>query len=95
MLVLKETNINNKKYFTLVKILLAGCTHVTREVYFSEVQRLVEERIPQTVYSYQGGEEDKQALALLNVPLKEPLIATYDEILFLFAFIDFQVMEKN
>ena len=95
MLVLKETNINNKKYFTLVTILLAGCTHLTRDVYFSEVERLVGERITQTVYCYQGRGEDKQTLALLNVPLKEPLIATYDEILFLFAFIDFQVIEKD
>ena len=53
------------------------------------------ENVSRRVYWYQGGEEDKQALALLNVLIKKPLTATSDEILFLFSFIVCQVMDKD
>lgn len=56
--------------------LLAGCTHVPRDGDFSEVERLVGERIPQKVHWYQGGQEDAQVKAALDDLLKEPLTST-------------------
>ncbi|MEE8513455.1 MAG: TolC family protein [Gammaproteobacteria bacterium] len=60
----------------VIVALLAGCTHVPRDGDFSEVERLVGERIPQKVHWYQGGEEDAQVKAALDDLLKEPLTAT-------------------
>lgn len=60
----------------VVVALLVGCTHVPRDGDFSEVKRLVGERIPQKVHWYQGGEEDAQVKAALDDLLKEPLTAT-------------------
>lgn len=54
---------------------IAGCAHVPRDGDFAEVERLVKERIPQTVHWYQGDEEDKQIETLLNELLKQPLTA--------------------
>ena len=61
---------------TLVIVaLLAGCTHVPRDGDFTEVKRLVGERIPQKVHWYQGEDEDAQLQAVLNNLLQEPLTA--------------------
>jgi len=76
MSVIQETNINCKIILLFVIALLAGCTHVPRDGDFSEVERLVGERIPQKVHWYQGGEEDAQVKAALDKLLKEPLTTT-------------------
>jgi outer membrane protein, heavy metal efflux system len=70
-------NINNsyKIVLLLIAALLTGCVTVPRDGDFSEVERMVGERIPQKVYWYQGGEEDNQVKAALDNLLKEPLTA--------------------
>lgn len=71
----QEIKINYKTCFILITALLSGCVHVPRDGDFSEVERLVEERIPQRVHWYQGGTEDEQVKVMLNNLLKKPLTA--------------------
>ena len=75
MSVIQETIINYKIIPLFMIALLGGCTHVPRDGDFSEVERLVGERIPQRVHWYQGGEEDEQVKVALNSLLKQPLTA--------------------
>lgn len=65
--------ISYKVYLLLLVVLFAGCTHVPRDGDFDEVERLVNERIPQEVHWYKGGDEDIQVNAALNKILQEPL----------------------
>jgi outer membrane protein, heavy metal efflux system len=65
--------ISYKVSLLLLIVFLAGCTHVPRDGNFDEVERLVNERIPQKVHWYKGGDEDIQVKAALNQLLEEPL----------------------
>lgn len=70
-----KKRINYRVILIFIILFLAGCTHVPRDGDFMEVERLVKERIPQTVHWYQGNEEDKQVEAVLNDLLKQSLTA--------------------
>lgn len=74
--VIQLTKSHYKTYFILMSMFLAGCTHMPRDGDFTEVKRLVNERIPQKVHWYQGGEADAQVAATLDSLLKQPLTAT-------------------
>ncbi len=73
--VIQLTTSHYKTYFILMTLFLAGCTHMPRDGDFAEVERLVNERIPQKVHWYQGGEADAQVAATLEHLLKQPLTA--------------------
>jgi len=75
MNVIQNSVINYKIILLIMMALLAGCTHVPRDGDFSEVKRLVGERISQQVHWYQGGEEDEQVKAALDNLLQKPLTA--------------------
>lgn len=59
--------------FILVISFVAGCTSVPRDGDFETVKRLVDERIPQQVYWYQGSEEDSRVEESLKKLVSEPL----------------------
>jgi outer membrane protein, heavy metal efflux system len=75
MNIIQEKYISYKMILLIMIALLAGCAHVPRDGDFSEVERLVGERIPQRVHWYQGGEEDEQVKVALESLLREPLTA--------------------
>jgi outer membrane protein, heavy metal efflux system len=66
---------SNKTFFLFLVLLISGCTLVPRDGDFSTVERMVNERIPQKVHWYQGGEEDEKVKEALNDLLSQPLTA--------------------
>ncbi len=70
---LKKIRINYSVILIFMTLFVTGCTVVPRDGDFNEVESMANQRIPQRVHWYKGGEEDSQVNLSFDNLLQEPL----------------------